>query len=395
MNSDFLPTGDAFELNVWQKRQAALLYHFASLEYLKGLKHRIDALISGADVLLDEAQAQGRDALIVNERWGARDTSTNWGTYGFPALLDFQQKTAKDIAKRAHEAYSITGANQCARMLGELSMRWATEDEEESFKERSEKVYKYASYIDRVMDRYQHWNDGVVYNIWTGVESEYSSLCTPRHADLFPRLPKFRVLTDVVAEIGKRPPRSGVYVAQDDPYATLQFGWVGGETDGSLDECVTFNELGRLAVNAVGRDNLWNDSHELLEFVRKYYFKQFEDYLREERGSRFNPDKHLNDPGWASAFVSDCGITTHACKWIYVERVNDEYEEDDGEASADAIPEIQQRVPAGQACPRSGWWHTPARLGSRRRFTEGEMLPVIEDSDYGATFWLWAEDQSG
>ena len=142
MNSDLRPAGDTFELNVWQKRQAALLYHFASLEYLKGLKQRIDALTSGADVLIDEAQAQGRDALIVNERWGARDISANWGTYGFPALLDFQQKTAKDIAKRAHEAYSIIGANQCARLLGELSMRWATEEEEEAFKARFEQVYK-------------------------------------------------------------------------------------------------------------------------------------------------------------------------------------------------------------------------------------------------------------
>lgn len=334
MKSNPRSAGNPFELDLWQKRQAAMLYHFASLEYLKGLKQRIDALISGADVLLDEAQAQGRDVLIVNKRWGARDTSANWGTYGFPALLDFQQKTAKDIAKRAREAYSITGANQCARMLSELSMRWATEEEEEAFKARFEQVYKYASYIDEVMDRYQHWNDGIVYNIWTGVESEYPSLYIPRHADLFPRLPKFRVRTDVVAEIGKRPPRTGVYVPQDDQYATLQFGWTGGETDGSLGECVTFNDLGFSAINVVGRDNLWNDSRELLGFVKKHHFKQFEDYLREERGSRFNPDKHLNDPGWASAFISGCGTATRPCKWVFIERVNDEYEEGDDEANS-------------------------------------------------------------
>ena len=119
-----------------------------------------------------------------------------------------------------------------------------------------------------------------------------------------------------------------MYVAQDDPYATLQFGWTGGDSGGSLDQCVTFNDLGLSAINAVGRDNLWNESSELLEFVKKHYFKQFEDYLREERGSRFTPE-HLNDAGWATAFISACGTATRPCKWIYVERVNDEYEEVD------------------------------------------------------------------
>jgi len=102
----------------------------------------------------------------------------------------------------------------------------------------------------------------------------------------------------------------------------------GGDSGGSLDQCVTFNDLGLSAINAVGRDNLWNESSELLEFVKKHYFKQFEDYLREERGSRFTPE-HLNDAGWATAFISACGTATRPCKWIYVERVNDEYEEVD------------------------------------------------------------------
>ena len=84
----------SFELSLWQKRQATVLYHYASLDYLKGLKLRVDALINGTDVLLDTAQQQGRDALVASKRWGARDTSANWSTYGFPALMDFQQTTA-------------------------------------------------------------------------------------------------------------------------------------------------------------------------------------------------------------------------------------------------------------------------------------------------------------
>ncbi|SEL79915.1 protein of unknown function [Pseudomonas agarici] len=52
------------------------------------------------------------------------------------------------------------------------------------------------------------------------------------------------------------------------------------------------------------------------------------------------------------------------------------------------------RVAAGQPCPKSGWWFTPARLNSRRYFQQGAAFPVIEGSDYGLTFWQWSPDQS-
>ncbi len=50
-------------------------------------------------------------------------------------------------------------------------------------------------------------------------------------------------------------------------------------------------------------------------------------------------------------------------------------------------------VPGGQPCPQSGWWHTPARTNSRRYFKAGEVMPVIEGSAYGETFWLWDANQ--
>lgn len=57
-------------------------------------------------------------------------------------------------------------------------------------------------------------------------------------------------------------------------------------------------------------------------------------------------------------------------------------------------PAREARVPGGEPVPRSGWWYTPAKTGSRRYFKQDEMFPVIEDSDYGDTFWLWSPDQS-
>lgn len=50
-------------------------------------------------------------------------------------------------------------------------------------------------------------------------------------------------------------------------------------------------------------------------------------------------------------------------------------------------------VAAGQQCPRSGWWFTPARTSSRKYINEGEVFPAA-DTSYGATFWQWDIDQS-
>ena len=60
-------------------------------------------------------------------------------------------------------------------------------------------------------------------------------------------------------------------------------------------------------------------------------------------------------------------------------------------ALADATPD---RVPAGQPVPRTGWWYTPAQVGSRRYLRQGEVFPTIETTGYGATFWIWDRDQT-
>ena len=52
------------------------------------------------------------------------------------------------------------------------------------------------------------------------------------------------------------------------------------------------------------------------------------------------------------------------------------------------------RCEAGLPCPRSGWWHTPARQDSRQRFEAGALMPEYA-SDYGLTIWQWDENQEG
>lgn len=91
----------------------------------------------------------------------------------------------------------------------------------------------------------------------------------------------------------------------------------------------------------------------------------------------------------ASDNSSEIASEDQPCVWTLVVR------------TLEAIPAAQptvaepptERVIAGQACPRSGVWFTPARIGSRRHFEQGETMPSL-NSDFGITIWQWHPDQS-
>lgn len=55
------------------------------------------------------------------------------------------------IARRAIEAYSSTGAENCSGMLRNLSMSWTTPEEEKQFEETFTEVYGYTTYIDSLI----------------------------------------------------------------------------------------------------------------------------------------------------------------------------------------------------------------------------------------------------
>jgi hypothetical protein len=366
-----------FKLNVQQKRQATLLYHWMSLDYLRDLKTLIDALIKGADVNLELAKRQGRDELLTNERWGVRDTSANWSTFVFPALEDFRKSTIRLIALRASENYSGTGATQCARMIEEFSSMWMTEDEEKRFKEQFDKVYNHAQFIDfaaGIGGRRNQLSDSSMAVYWM------------EFAHLFPRLPKLRVRIDVEAVTGKRPVRTGVYVSQDDEYATLQFAWV-GNSDGVLGKAETLNDTGRRLMAAIGRDAMWVDGQKMATYATDAFRRrELTDYGGFEPGSE-------RDPRFVGSVLSQLSETTSDCKWYFVEEVMGEFDDEaislsGSSASTSAAP----RCEANQPCPRAGYWFTPARPDSRRAFHQGEVMPDVGGT-YGTTIWQWDERQ--
>ncbi|WP_354684319.1 PoNe immunity protein domain-containing protein [Cupriavidus necator] len=60
----------------------------------------------------------------------------------------------------------------------------------------------------------------------------------------------------------------------------------------------------------------------------------------------------------------------------------------DGSSSASST---LLRCEAGEPCPRSGFWTSPAYTGGRRQFQQGEIMPEIEGNSWGATFWYFDE----
>jgi Domain of unknown function (DUF1911)/Domain of unknown function (DUF1910) len=57
-----------------------------------------------------------------------------------------------------------------------------------------------------------------------------------------------------------------------------------------------------------------------------------------------------------------------------------------------AQPGIGRTVRAGEPCPREGYWFTPAKVGSRRHFEAGDVMPSV-GGDYGVTIWQRDEKQ--
>lgn len=365
-------------LSLHQKRQATLIYYWMSMPYLQELLSMVNRLIAGVDVVMDEATVQGRDRLMVSERWGVRDTAANWSTHVYPSLEAFRQSVAGDIAARVNEDYGITGAYQCARMISEHSSRWMTVEEEERFKAEFDKVRSYAGRIDSVCGSggQKRITDHMMSDSWQ------------RYTHLFPRLPLLRVRTDVEGESGKIPPRTGVYVSQDDPNATLQFGWT-GNTDGRLGQAFTFNDLGQKVLATLGRPALWGDRERITAFVSDAFRRG----VMTEYGMMGGPGDE-DDPQKAPFILTQNVYTQRPCKWYFVEMIDGAYDDEADSAEPEAVTATHRpNVPAGQPCPEAGWWFTPALTGSRRWFKAGEIMPAL-GGDFGNTFWQRSPDQS-
>lgn len=63
-----------------------------------------------------------------------------------------------------------------------------------------------------------------------------------------------------------------------------------------------------------------------------------------------------------------------------------------GGKGADTSNNTRLRCQAGEPCPQTGYWFTPARPDSRRLFRQGEVMPEV-GGDFGSTIWQWDDRQ--
>ncbi|KQP13824.1 hypothetical protein ASF43_17460 [Pseudorhodoferax sp. Leaf267] len=73
--------------------------------------------------------------------------------------------------------------------------------------------------------------------------------------------------------------------------------------------------------------------------------------------------------------------------WTLVERIADSGGGNPGAQDALAAG-VRLRAAAGERCPRTGWWITPAAANARQRFDAGDVMPDLK-SAWGATIWQW------
>lgn len=352
-----------------------MLYHYASLDQLKRVYAVVTHMIEGVvNPLLDTAAVQQRDSLLRNSRWGDRNTSENWSNYGWPFLKDMQASLAKNIARRAFDIYDITHVGEYLRGAEQYSMQWATEAEEEQYRQAAELINSIATPIDKTLypRAKPQWNDFAFYVRFNAFKTD----C--------PSIPKFRVRTDLLGVTGQIPPRTGVYISADDPNATLQFASTGN--DGiKLRDASTFSEIGLEALAAVGRNDFWFNEQKMLDYVlNSKHYALFRGTV-EENGKTFAVHAPLA--------VAKHASVTRPSTWYFVEIVEEDFEATDFPLEASAKNALQIRLRGGETCRQAGYYFSPAHVNSRRHFQSEQQMPVF-DAQYGDTIWQWDQNQN-
>ncbi|MCP1574577.1 hypothetical protein J2S30_002956 [Herbaspirillum rubrisubalbicans] len=300
---DLSPT--AARLSVTQKRQVTLLYHFASLDYLKGFQTRLRDFMQFINPRLDKAALERRDELLRNGRLKKEDAWDNGIPNGWSFLANFDLSVSEQIIQHALDVYSITGMNFYARAFTEFSLQWMIPDEKNEYPSRLEDLEVYSGNIDNTVDKH-------------GIAGRWDDFCltleAQRFADVFANANELRLRLDITSQSGMVPPRTGVYLPLDDPHGTPQFCWT-GEPSGELKKCSTFNDLGLEALASVGREALWLDDYCMNQFVQSH----LQDPLL--RADPYFKDS-VNDPELAASLVARQAFTSRSCEWVYVEQLH-------------------------------------------------------------------------
>lgn len=345
-----------------------MLYHYSSVEYLQPLYEMVTSLINNTiDPAIDLATTQNRDAHLKNRRWGTRDTVQNWSNNAWPFLQDLQISLAQDVAARKNKEFSITSVMDKFRGIAEYSTAWATPHEKARLERELEKISDYAIPHDKTCREYHNaWND----SSFTSYYLEFSLM----HSII----PKLRLRNDVTAFTGEIPHVTGVYIAHDDPHATLQFAWAEGR-GAVLRPANTFNTLGLEALKEVGRGDLWINDQKMFKFA-----------MADKYAEMFRAKLTFANSEWPSAAAGAVSLKSFKSvprKWSLVEIVPGELEIINSfNDSVSPTKSGNFRVEGGSECRVPGFHFTPSVVNSRRFVSDGAMLPGF-DASFGQVLW--------
>jgi hypothetical protein len=104
----------------------------------------------------------------------------------------------------------------------------------------------------------------------------------------------------------------------------------------------------------------------------------------------------IMQPAYEIASVDEDGYSTFNlvdCAWHPVKPTGNMISHPSLNSVAQRADNQRLRCEAGQPCPQSGWWFTPASPSSRRKFAAGEAMPVVNPA-YGTNIWQWDHHQS-
>ena len=100
--------------------------------------------------------------------------------------------------------------------------------------------------------------------------------------------------------------------------------------------------------------------------------------------------RELRHPITGEVYGETAEYERRPCIWYLVER----------DADAPMRPYVPGlstttsiRVDAGELCPQTGFYFTPAIVGSRQMFVKGALIPDSK-SDYGSVIWQWGSNQA-
>ncbi|ENX12525.1 hypothetical protein F895_02899 [Acinetobacter sp. CIP 64.2] len=362
------------QLTRFQKQSIALLYYFTSRPYLEILLTKLEDLIQYTGGVIDLADQQYRDRVLLQEGWGMGDTSANWSTYAYPSLLDFRIGLIRIIEETKLDEYGWTPAYNTARMLGEFRPNWMSEEEESDFKMRFDELYKLCSYYDSCVKPPRSWT---LYSLFEVIKE----LGVFDH-----KVPKLRVHTDIRINSEESIYRTGVYIPVGDQLGTPQFAWTyrdeNGFEGGKLEECETLNALGKQLFSKFNEYTAWTPSEELRTFaIENIKKKKIDDdfgYVK------FDYDTQLR---LAPELIARNAFTGFDCSWYFVELVDGEFE-DIGVEDVDTFATPDLKVIGGELCPRTGYWILSSQKEKRLYFTKGTLIPKY-NKDWGEEYWVF------